>query len=81
LGDDKEHGLIGALLMLSWTSSWMVSTAVGGELIERFGFTVTINVSVILYLISTIIFYAFFGRVERRNSGTPGWHIPEGTRV
>ena len=81
LSDDKEHGLVGALLMLSWTSSWMVSTAIGGELIERFGFTITINVSVILYLISTIIFYWFFGRVEKRSVGSPGWHIPEGTRV
>lgn len=81
LSDTKEQGLVGALLMLSWTSSWMISTAVGGELIEQFGFTVTINVSVILYIISTIAFYRFFGGVERRNSDQPGWHIPEEVRA
>jgi MFS family permease len=81
LADSKEQGLVGALLMLSWNSSWMISTAVGGELIERFGFTVTINVSVILYIVSTLAFHYFFGGIERRNQDQPGWHIPEEVRA
>ena len=81
LSDRREQGLVGALLMLSWTSSWMVSTAIGGELIERFGFTVTINVSVVLYVLSTVAFFRFFGGIERRNPDQPGWHIPEEARA
>jgi predicted MFS family arabinose efflux permease len=80
LADDREHGFVQALLMLSWTSSWMVSTFVGGYLIERFGFTVTLNLTVIMYLLSTLVFFIFFGRVERRNGDQTGWYIPESAK-
>ena len=75
LADKTEQGLVGALLMVGWTSSWMVSTAVGGALIERYGYTVTMNITIGLYLLSTLVFYAFFRHAEARREDAPGWSV------
>jgi len=70
-----ERGLVNALLMLSWTSSWMISTAVGGWLIEQRGYTFTIHVTVVLYLLSSVIYYWLFHSYERRNDSGNGYTI------
>ena len=77
MSQKKEQGLVNALLMVSWTSSWMVSVAIGGYLIEEYGYTVVLNISVGLYLISSLAYYLFFRRSEQRHQNQPGWHIPE----
>jgi predicted MFS family arabinose efflux permease len=81
LSEKSEQGLVNALLMISWTGSWMVSVAIGGHLIENFGYTVVLNIASGLYVASSAIYYFFFARVERRNSGRTGWHIPAETRM
>ncbi|RKX29117.1 MAG: hypothetical protein DRP47_02515 [Candidatus Zixiibacteriota bacterium] len=74
LSDKKEQGLVNALIMVAWTSSWMVSSAVGGTLIEQYGYTFTMNITIILYVVSSLIFYLFFRDVEIRSS-TKQWTI------
>lgn len=76
MAEKKEQGLVNALLMVSWTSSWMVSVAVGGYIIEAYGYTVVLNISVGLYLISSAAYYLFFRRSEHRHAERPNWHIP-----
>ncbi len=75
LSDKKEQGLVNALLMISWTSAWMVSAAIGGELIEKYGYTFTMNITVFLYVLSSITFYLFFRKVESKTTGSPKWVI------
>lgn len=75
LSSKEEQGLVNALLMISWTSSWMISAAVGGSLIEAYGYTVTINITIVLYVLSTILFYSFFKKVEVKSEATPRWVI------
>ncbi len=62
----SEHALINALLMLAWTSSWMFSTAIGGRLIEIHGYTLPLMITVGLYLLSSILYYIFFRKSERK---------------
>lgn len=62
------HGLVNAILSLAWTSSWMVSAQVGGIVIERLGYTVSLVVAVILYVISSGLYYALFHDAERKTS-------------
>jgi MFS family permease len=81
LCDKSEQGLVNALTMVSWTSSWMVSVAIGGEIIEKYGYTVVLNVSAVLYILSTWSYYAFFSKVERRCPTGNGWDIPPETRL
>ena len=77
LSHENEQGLVNALLMVAWTSSWMISTAVGGTLIENYGYTVTMNITVVLYILSTAVFYFFFRKAESRNRSGNGWNLIE----
>ncbi len=61
----SHHGLMNAFLMFAWTSSWMISTRIGGVVIERYGYTISLVVAVILYVISAITYYVFFRQKER----------------
>ena len=45
------------------------------NLIEQYGYTVTMNITIALYALSTIIFYAFFRKAERKTSSDPRWVI------
>ncbi|UCC45553.1 MAG: MFS transporter [Candidatus Zixiibacteriota bacterium] len=71
-----EHGLVNALLMVSWTGGMAVSAFFGGRIIESHGFTVSINLTIFLYVLSALIYFAFFRKSEKRNSDGPGWVIP-----
>jgi len=62
----SEQALVNAILMLSWTSSWMVSTLIGGRLIERFGYTLPLLIAVGLYFVSSIFYYLTFGKIETK---------------
>ena len=68
-----EQALVNALMMLGWTSSWMISAAVGGRMIEQFGYTTTINTTIIIYVISTFVFYILFKNVEKKTESSAGW--------
>ncbi len=62
----KSHqGLMNALLMFAWTSSWMISTRLGGVVIEGYGYTVSLVVAVVLYIISALTYYVFFRKSEQ----------------
>ncbi|MBK7141332.1 MAG: MFS transporter [bacterium] len=72
-----EQGLVNALLMVSWTASWMVSTAIGGHLIEQYGYTLTFNITIVLYVMSTMFYFWSFKEAEKRGKEKSGWSIPE----
>jgi MFS family permease len=63
----SEHALVNALLMLAWTGSWMISTAIGGRLIEYYGYTLPLMAAVVLYIVSSLLYYLFFRKSERKN--------------
>jgi len=75
LSDKDEQGLVNALLMVSWTGSWMVSTALGGRLIQSYGYTVAMNITMVLYVLSSLVFFSFFRHSETRNTDMRGWII------
>jgi MFS family permease len=61
----KSHqGLMNAFLMFAWTSSWMVSTRIGGMVIESYGYTVSLLAAVILYVVSALTYFMFFRKAE-----------------
>ncbi|UCD62564.1 MAG: MFS transporter [Candidatus Zixiibacteriota bacterium] len=75
LSEKREQGLVNALLMVAWTSSWMLSAAIGGRLIETYGYTVTMNITIVLYIIATATYYGFFRNAETRGDTSAGWIV------
>ncbi len=61
----SNQGLMNALLMFAWTSSWMISTRIGGMVIEKYGYTVSLLVAVVLYVISAVVYFIFFYKSEK----------------
>ncbi|MFH1701526.1 MAG: MFS transporter [Candidatus Zixiibacteriota bacterium] len=59
------HAIMNALLMFAWTSSWMVSTKIGGMIIESHGYTLSLVIAVILYVISSVLYFFFFRSSEK----------------
>lgn len=62
------HNLMNAILMLAWTSSWMVSTKIGGWLIEEYGYELTLNLAIVLYVLSSVLYFMFFRKSEQYTS-------------
>ena len=59
-----QHTSTNSVRMLAWSSSWMLTTPLGGWLIERHGFTPNMAATMGLYLVSAALFWGFFrGRV------------------
>jgi len=75
LSDQREHGLVGALLMLGWNSAWMVSTWIGGHLIEDYGYTFAMNITIVVYILASLTFYWFFKGAEQRDGTSSKWVV------
>ncbi len=57
--DDQRAGT-NSVIQLAWSASWMISANVGGHIIQNFGFTAVMLVTVGLYVLSTSLAWAFF---------------------
>jgi MFS family permease len=61
----SEQPLVNSLTQMAWLGSWMISAALGGSLIERFGFAPPLLATVALYIASSGLYYLFFHSFER----------------
>ncbi len=70
--DDQRAGT-NSVMQLAWSGSWMVSANIGGHIIQNYGFTAVMLVTVGLYVLSTTTAWWFF----RHNTmvGRAGAHI------
>jgi predicted MFS family arabinose efflux permease len=71
-----QQAVTNSLRMLAWNVSWMVSTQIGGILIERRGFTEPMLITIALYLIAAAATFQFWR--DRLGVGRPA---PEGAPV
>jgi predicted MFS family arabinose efflux permease len=61
-----EHAFTNALLVIAWTVGWGASASIGGYLIEHFSYSLPFFTTSALYLISTVVIFAFFGKKTRQ---------------
>jgi MFS family permease len=61
VSDDQQAG-VNSVMSLAWSGSWMVSANIGGFIIQRYGFTAVMLVTVALYVTSTTSAYLLFRR-------------------
>lgn len=81
LSDKDEQGLVNAFLGVSWTGGWALSVSLGGGLIEQYGYTITLNVASLLYVISALLYFVMFRKVEKRQSEDGRWCVPQVERI
>ena len=60
----EEHAVTNSFLLLAWTGSWAVSVRIGGILIERYSYTPSFVAAIVLYVLSSILYYHFFKNIE-----------------
>jgi predicted MFS family arabinose efflux permease len=60
---EREHAITNSLLSLTWFLAWSVSADIGGALIERRGYTEPLLLAALLYVLASILYWAFFHRV------------------
>jgi MFS family permease len=55
-----QQAVTNSVRMLAWNISWMVSTQLGGWIIERQGFTTPMLITIVLYATSSLLLFRFF---------------------
>jgi len=61
-----ERGVVNAVTLFSINFSWMIAMAIGGYLIEGFGYTFTFNVMIVLYIATVLVLFTCFAKAERK---------------
>jgi len=62
---ENEQEITNSTLSVAWTFSWTITTAIGGNLIQHYGFTLPLVIAALLYVISSILYFIFFFKVEK----------------
>lgn len=74
----EDRATANSLSLLAWTSSWAITTAIGGWMIELWGYAPPLLAGCALYIASSILYYVYF-RNEEIYAGrmSPGIVDPE----
>ncbi len=61
----NEQEITNSTLMVAWTFSLAISTAIGGKLIATSGFTIPLIIASGLYVLSSMFYFLFFFKTEK----------------
>ena len=61
----NEQEITNSTLMVAWTFSWAISTAISGKLIANSGFTIPLVIAAGLYVLSSMFYFLFFFKTEK----------------
>lgn len=67
---EQVHALANSLMMIAWTSSWAVSTQLGGWVIEHHGYIPSFLLTIGFYMSSAFLYYYYFSKTEAREGRT-----------
>jgi len=74
---ERDHAVTNSLLSLSWFLAWSVSADIGGALIERRGYAEPLLIAAALYVVASVLYWAFFKDVEEARVPRAEVEIPE----
>ncbi len=66
----EMHALANSITMIAWTSSWAVSTQLGGWVIEHYGYTPSFLITIGFYMSSAFLYYYYFSKSETKEGRT-----------
>jgi MFS family permease len=72
--EPSARATVASLVSMAWNFGWTLSPTISGILQVRYGFGPPFLGTIILYTISTLLYWAFFlrGRQERDPAPVPG---------
>jgi MFS family permease len=73
----RDHAITNSLLSLSWFLAWSVSADIGGAMIERKGYSEPLLIAAGLYVVASVLYWAFFRNVEEGRVPRGEVEIPE----
>jgi predicted MFS family arabinose efflux permease len=73
---EEQQAGTNSVLSLAWSASWMVSANVGGFIIQRYGFTAVMLMTVALYVTSTTCAYLLFRHRSEIGRASNPKHLP-----
>lgn len=62
----EHRELANSMTTFAWNGAWTISAFLGGTIIHRYSFSLSFYITISLYLCSSLVYYAFFRRFERR---------------
>lgn len=69
--EPSARATVASLVSMSWNFGWAFSPTISGYLQVRYGFGPSFLGTIVLYTVSTILYYAFFLRGKNRPSTAP----------
>jgi len=66
VSEPQDQGAVSSMLNISWQAGWAVGPILSGFIQQDYGFAPLFIATVILYTISTILVWLFFGDTENR---------------
>ena len=64
------QALANSINAIAWTSSWAVSTQLGGWVIEQYGYTPSFLITIGFYMSSAFLYYYYFSKSETKKGRT-----------
>ncbi len=65
--EPSARATVASLVSMSWNFGWAFSPTISGALQVRYGFGPPFIVTIVLYTISTALYWAFFWRKQRQS--------------
>jgi MFS family permease len=69
--EGSARATVASLVSMAWNFGWAFSPTISGLLQVRYGFGPSFMVTIVLYSVSTLMYWAFFWRAARSAAGDP----------
>ncbi len=63
--EETDRPLVSGILNVAWLSAWGISANLGGRIIEREGYFLPFNLTLVFYVISSFLYYFFILPIEK----------------
>ncbi|MEO0246045.1 MAG: hypothetical protein ABIM82_06840, partial [candidate division WOR-3 bacterium] len=66
--EETDRPLVSGILNVAWLSAWGISANLGGRIIEREGYFLPFNLTLVFYVISSFLYYFFILPIEKKKN-------------
>ncbi|MGB9553745.1 MAG: hypothetical protein ACPL7L_05165, partial [bacterium] len=67
----EHRELTNSVTTFAWNGAWTISAFLGGSIIQKCSFSLSFYITIGLYLCSSVVYYIFFHKWERKERFNP----------